>query len=119
MNDVMKNEGEKRYLVPSCVIAEDEGTVELRIDMPGVPQDGVEVKVERNELSIFGRRGDDAFDGGYLVRERRNGDYRKLFTLDDTIDREKIEASYANGVMRLTLRVREAAKPRKIEIAVA
>lgn len=119
MNDVMKSEGEKRYLVPSCVIAEDEGTVELKIDMPGVRQDGIEVKVERNELSILGRRVEEAVEGDYLVRERRNGDYRKLFTLDDNIDRDRIEASYSNGVMRLTLHVREAAKPRKIEIAVA
>jgi len=119
MNDIAKNEGEKRYLVPSCVVSEDEGTVELKIEMPGVPQDGIEVKVERNELSISGRRVETAVDGDYVVRERRNGDYRKLFILDDTIDRDKIEASYSNGVMRLTLRAHEAAKPRKIEIATA
>ncbi len=119
MNEIANNEVERRYLVPSCVISENEGTVELAIDMPGVPQDAIEVKVERNELSIFGRREAPAVEGDFLVRERRIGDYRKLFTLDDNIDRDKIDASYANGVMRLTLRVREAAKPRRIEISAA
>lgn len=119
MNDVAKREEGTRYVVPACVISENEGSVELTIDMPGVPQDGVEVNVERNELSIFGRRGNAATEGAYLLRERRAGDYRKLFTLDDNIDREKIEATYANGVMKLVLHVREAAKPRKVEINAA
>jgi len=117
MNEVAKNEDNKRYLVPSCVISENAGAVELKIDMPGVPREGVEVNVERNELSIIGHRAEGAQEGDYLARERRPGEYRKLFTLDDTIDRDKIEAVYANGVMKLTLRVREAAKPRRIEIA--
>jgi len=119
MNDIMKKESDKRFLVPSCVISENEGTIELKIDMPGVPQGAIEVSVERNELSILGRRETEAAEGDYLVRERRGGDYRKLFTLDENIDRDRIEASYANGVMKLTLRLREAAKPRKIEISAA
>jgi HSP20 family protein len=119
MNEIMKKESEKLFIVPSCVVSENEGTVELKIDMPGVPQGNIEVNVERNELSILGRRGTQAVEGDYLVRERRDGDFRKLFTLDENIDRDRIEASYANGVMKLTLRVREAAKPRRIEIASA
>ena len=119
MNEIMKQESEKRYIVPSCVISENEGTVELKIDMPGVPQGDIEVNVERNDLSILGRRRTQAVQGDYLVRERREGDYRKLFTLDENIDRDRIEAAYANGVMKLTLHVREAAKPRRIEIASA
>jgi len=119
MNEIAKQEAKKRFLVPSCVISEREGAVELLLDMPGVPQGGIEVNVERNELSIYGHRPETAQNGDFLLRERRFGDYRKLFTLDDNIDRDKIEASYANGVMRLVLKVREAAKPRKIEITAA
>jgi len=106
-----------RTIVPTCSISEDSGFVTVKVEMPGVAKDGLEVKVEGNELSISGERQSGWQDGRYLLRERRAGAYRKVFTLDDTIDHDKVEAAIEGGVLTLKLQVKEAAKPRRIEIA--
>jgi len=108
---------ERRDSVPACSISEDAGLVTVKVEMPGVAKGGVEVRIEGNSLTVEGRREDKAPGGRYLVRERRAGSYRKAFTLDETIDRERIDAELADGILSLKLRVKEAAKPRKIAIA--
>ncbi len=106
-----------RAIVPTCSIYEDSGSVTVKVEMPGVPKEGLEVKVEGNEFSISGERQADGRGGRYLLRERRSGAYRKVFTLDDTIDHDKVEASIVDGILTLKLQIKEAAKPRRIEIA--
>jgi len=117
MNELENKVETKRPVVqPECTIAEEEGRVRLRIEMPGVARDGIEVSVEKNELSIVGKDHRQEVEGTYLLRERRRGEFRKRFIIDETIDRDRIEASMAEGVLTLTLAVKEAAKPRKVEI---
>jgi HSP20 family protein len=107
----------RKTVVPACSIAEDAGVVTVTLEMPGVPKEGFEVKIEGNELSIAGERRAEEARGRYLLRERRSGSYRKLFTLDETISRDKVEASLVDGILTIKLEVKEAAKPRRIEIA--
>lgn len=107
----------RKAFVPACSVSEAEGLVTVRLEMPGVPKEALSVKVEGNELSVFGEREREAPKGRYLVRERRAEAYRKLFTLDETIDHERVEASLENGLVVLKLHLKEAAKPRRIEIA--
>ena len=107
---------ETKTVQPLCSIREEEGKVRLSVEMPGVGKDGIEVSVEKNELVITGKGRESRSDGVYLIRERRLGEYRKRFIIDETIDREKIEASMSDGVLTLVLNTKEAAKPRKIEI---
>lgn len=107
---------ETKTVQPLCSICEEDGKVRLSVEMPGVGKDGIEVSVERNELVITGKGRESRTDGAYLIRERRTGEYRKRFIIDETIDREKIEASMSDGVLTLVLNTKEAAKPRKIEI---
>jgi len=117
MNELEKKvETQKPVVQPECSIAEEDGKVRLRVEMPGVVRDGIEVSVEKNELSIVGRDHRKEAEGTYLLRERRRGEFRKRFIIDETIDRDRIEASMADGVLTLTLAVKEAAKPRKVEI---
>lgn len=106
----------ERMLVPACSIDEDVGVVTLRLEMPGVAREGLDVSVETNTLTIEGRRGGNQPSGEWLLRERPVGGYRKVFTLDETIDREKIEALLADGLLTIKLHIQEAAKPRKIAI---
>lgn len=102
--------------VPVCSVSEDSGEVTVKLEMPGVAKEGLEVRIEGNELEILGERKEAALKGRYLVRERRAEAYRKSFTLDDTIARDKVDAALVDGVLTLRLQVREAAKPRRIEI---
>lgn len=122
MNDIMKtNEGKApekiQSVQPACSICEEDGKVRLRVEMPGVAKDGIEVGLEKNELTIVGKAGADEPRGTYLLRERPRGEFRKRFIIDDSIDRDKIEAVMADGILTLTLARKEAAKPRKIVIA--
>jgi len=114
---VQATEKRRRNLVPSCSVREDGGKVRICLEMPGVGKDGIEIKIEKNELIVKGRSDEAMPQGSYLVRERARGDYEKVFTLDDTIDREKVDAELKNGVLSLTLLLKEAAKPRRIEIS--
>lgn len=110
-------EGGERMLVPACSIDEDVGVVTLMLEMPGVGKEGLDVGIEANTLTIEGRRSWNPPSGDWLLRERPVGGYRKVFTLDETIDREKIEARLADGMLTVRLHIREAAKPRRIAIS--
>lgn len=115
--DAIAREEARRVTVPACSIAEDGGLVTVRLEMPGVPKEALRIKVEGNELSVYGERREEAEGGRYLLRERRAQAYRKLFTLDDSIARDRVEAALTDGILTLKLQVKEAAKPRRIEIA--
>ncbi|MCX7655345.1 MAG: Hsp20/alpha crystallin family protein [Treponemataceae bacterium] len=117
MVETKKNEPKKeKPLQPACSICEENGVVIVRLEMPGVDKAGIEVSVEKNELVIHGKPAETPVEGTYLIRERHSGEYHKRFIIDDTIDREKIEALMTDGVLQLTLHTKESAKPRKIEI---
>lgn len=107
----------RRSLVPACSVIADESSVVVKLEMPGVGREGLEIRVEGNALTIDGRRGDDEPRGNWLLKERRRMDYRKAFTLDDTIDRDGISAECKDGILTLTMKVKEAAKPRRIAIS--
>lgn len=106
----------KRTMAPLADICEDNGKVRLRLEMPGVGKDSLEVRIDNDELIIQGTRQDGESKGKYLIRERHHEDYLKRYTLDDTIDREKVEAEIKNGILFLTLNLKEASKPKKISI---
>ncbi len=100
---------------PVSSIWQDDGKVKLMIEMPGVAKDQVDVRVENDTLTIRGER-DIPENAQFVVRERRLAPYERTYTLDDSIDRENIEAHMEHGVLTLTLHLRDAVKPRKIEI---
>lgn len=109
-------EKERRTVVPASHIIEDEGEVLARLEMPGTTKAGLEIKVDGSTLTIDGKREDEVPPGRFLIRERRRADYHKAFTIDESIDRESIAAELADGVLTLRLKVKEAAKPRRISI---
>lgn len=115
-SDQAQIENTGTIIQPACSISEEDGTVRLTLEMPGVDRDGIEVHVEGNELIISAKNEASIPDAKYLIRERLAGNYRKRFIIDETIDREKIEASMNDGVLTLVLATKESAKPHKIEI---
>jgi HSP20 family protein len=115
--DTSVERNDKRSMVPPVRIMEDEGEVLAQLEMPGVSKDGLEIRVEGNTLTIAGRRSDETPKGRFLVRERPHEEYRKAFTIDDSVDRESISADLTDGVLTLRLGVKEAAKPRRISVS--
>jgi len=116
MNEIAKTDENRRTLVPASRVFEESGKIEVRLEMPGVATGDLEIRVEGSELTVIGKRQDQATHGTWLLRERRRGDFHKTFAVDSSIDLDKVDAQLANGILTLTLPMKEAAKPRRIEI---
>ena len=100
---------------PMCSISEEEGLVLLTLEMPGVTKDGVDIDIDGDTLTVKGSR-PESEPGTYLIRERRGGDFSATYTLDERVDREKIDAKMERGVLELALHLRDEVKPRKIKV---
>lgn len=110
---------DKRALVPLADIYETDDQYTLKLEMPGVVRDNLDVTIENNELEIRGGVGQYKSENKELkYSEFSNYDYYRKFNVGDDIDREKISASFENGVLTLVLQKHEAVKPRKISINV-
>lgn len=105
---------------PAVDISEDEDSVLLSADIPGVQMEDVEIKLEHGTLTLSGSREFKKQDdkGGYHRIERSYGSFHRAFSLPDTVDAEKVAASFDNGVLTITLPKKEVAKPRTIKVAV-
>ncbi|MBB1493033.1 Hsp20/alpha crystallin family protein [Paracoccus sp. MC1854] len=102
---------------PRCDIAETEEGLVLIADVPGATQEGLDIQLERRELTIRAEVLEDAPEGmSPLHREYQVGDYERRFTLTGDFDIDRIEADLSNGV--LTIRLPRAAQPeaRRIEV---
>ncbi|MBA4067865.1 MAG: molecular chaperone Hsp20 [Isosphaera sp.] len=97
---------------------EDEHAVYAEADLPGVDPAKLEVTVtEGNQLTVQGERTPPEVAGAAWVRQERPfGRFTRAVGLPALVDADKVEAKYADGVLRLTLPKHEAAKPRKIAV---
>jgi HSP20 family protein len=103
--------------VPRTDIYETADAITVVADMPGVDENTVHVTLEDNVLSINGYVGPVQPEGYDLVlAEYRVGDFERTFTLSDQIDRDGIEATVKNGVLRLHLPKITEARRRTIAI---
>ncbi|MDT5323696.1 MAG: hypothetical protein QOF25_848 [Mycobacterium sp.] len=93
----------------------DEFIVEL--DLPGVTEDSLNLDVERNVLTVHAERPSLNQDREMVSAERPRGVFSRQLFLGETLDADQIQASYHNGVLRLSIPVAEKAKPRRIKIA--
>jgi HSP20 family protein len=93
--------------------------VELRFDLPGVAPESIDVEVERNVLTVKAERSWTPGDGAeILAQERLQGSVTRQVMLGESLDTDRLEATYDAGVLTLTIPVAEEAKPRKVEIHV-
>jgi len=90
----------------------------LNADMPGIDPGSVDIDVDGQLLTIRGERTLANHENvKWLTRERTSGSFLRQLNLGQGIDLDNISATYANGVLSVTIPVSEAAKPRKIEIS--
>jgi len=107
----------RRAYVPRVDIYETDNAIVLLTDMPGVDEDAIDITLEKNVLTINGLVEENNPDNYSLVyAEYQTGDFQRSFTLSNEIDRDKIEATVKNGVLRLYLPKAEPAKTRKITV---
>lgn len=90
----------------------------VEFDLPGVKPDSIDLTVEQNVLTVHAERPPLEPDGlESLVTERPAGTFTRQVFLGETLDAENIDADYTAGVLRLSIPVREAAKPRRVAIS--
>jgi HSP20 family protein len=107
----------EQFVTPVASVVEDGDAYLLRVEMPGVNKEGLEISVENNELTITGRRDSAQIEGTLIHRESRTEDFRRVFELDPSIDTSKISARIDQGFLTLTLPKAEQVKPRKIAVS--
>ncbi len=106
----------EQFVTPVASVVEDGDAYLLKVEMPGVNKEGLEISVENNELTITGRRDLAQIEGTLIHRESRTEDFRRVFELDPSIDTSKISARIDQGFLTLTLPKAEQVKPRKIAV---
>lgn len=108
---------ERRIYTPHVDIIERKDNIVVIADMPGVDDKSVDITLEKNVLTIYGMVEADIPENHRLfLSEYGIGDYQRVFTLSDEVDREKIQAMVNNGVLRLILPKAEAARTKKIPV---
>lgn len=107
----------QRAALPAVDVFEDAGGITLLADMPGVPRDRLDVKVEADTLSIEGEVVAQTPEGLEAVyAEVRVPRYRRSFTLSRELDTSKVEANLKDGVLTLRIPKQAHAQPRRIEV---
>jgi HSP20 family protein len=89
----------------------------VEFDLPGVDPQSIDLDVERNVLTVRAERKPLNPEREFLSAERPRGVFSRQLILGDTLDTDRVEASYEAGVLSLRIPVAEKAKPRKIEIS--
>jgi HSP20 family protein len=118
MAETRETEKKRRVIRPLSSICEENGKVIIRLEMPGVKKEDLDVRIEKDELIVSGKREPVKVEGRYLLRERADADYAKVYTLDETIDHDSIDAVIENGILTIKLAMKESVKPKKIEVKV-
>lgn len=110
--------GERGLMRPSVDIFEDEKSIRLMAELPGIQAEDVKIEIEDNVLTISGERKLEHEENreGYHRVERRFGSFTRSFVLPRTVDSNNIEANMKHGVLTITLTKRAEAQPRKIEV---
>ena len=102
---------------PALDVVRHEGDVMLKLDVPGIDPEQLEVSVDRGILTISGKREEERTETDkFFVRERTMGTLTRRLRLPETLNADAVGASSANGVLEVRLPVTAQAKPRKIEV---
>jgi len=105
---------------PAVDVYEDEHSVTLKIEVPGVDEKDIDIQVENNILTVHGERKfeKEEKEENYHRIERQYGSFTRSFTLPSTVDADKVTANYEKGVLKITLAKKAEAKPKQIKVNV-
>ncbi len=104
--------------VPAVDVRETDGEFLMEVELPGLTEKDVEVKLDNNLLTISSSKDENKEEkkNGYVLRERRASRFSRSFVLPEGVDREKISAEFKNGILHLTFPKVPAAQPKTIEV---
>jgi HSP20 family protein len=124
-NDFARPEGEQESLamgnfIPPVDVYEDAHQLILKLEVPGIKQEDLDVRVENQTLAVKGERKfeKDEKEENFHRIERRYGTFTRTFTLPQTVDTNAPKASYEHGVLTIALPKKEAAKPKQVKVEI-
>jgi HSP20 family protein len=105
---------------PPVDVYEDEHHIALKIEVPGIDEEDINVSIENNTLTVRGERKfeKDEKEENFHRVERMYGSFTRSFTLPNTLDPEQISAHYEKGVLKIRLAKKTEAQPRLIKVNV-
>ncbi len=111
---------EETTVRPAADVRENDKAVELRLDMPGVNPEAIDVKLEGKTLTIRAERNDDKTtdDKGWIRRERTTASFFRSFALDDSLIGSEPQASFKHGVLTVSIPKREETQPKSLKVKV-
>jgi HSP20 family protein len=106
---------------PAVDVYENGEKVVLKLDLPGIKEQDLDIRVENQTLSVRGERKfeSEEKEENFHRIERRYGSFYRSFSLPTTVDTENVGASYKDGVLKLELKKKASAQPRQIKIGAA
>jgi HSP20 family protein len=105
---------------PAVDVYEDEHNITLKIEVPGIDEKDIDVRIENNTLTVHGERKFEKEEKEENFRrvERQYGSFTRSFTVPTTVDAEKVSANYDKGILKITLAKKAEAKPKQIKVNV-
>lgn len=106
--------------VPAVDVYQDEHKIVLKLEVPGIRQENLDVQVENKTLTVRGERKFDSEEKkeNFHRIERRYGSFVRAFTLPTSVDEDSVQAHYDAGVLKVELNKRAEAKPKQIRIGI-
>jgi HSP20 family protein len=127
VNSLFRNLNEEEHplttasFVPAVDIYEDANKLTLKLEIPGIDEKDLDVRVEDNTLTVRGERKfeTEEKEENFHRIERSYGSFFRAFTLPSTVETDKVQANYNAGVLKLELKKKPEAQPKQIKINVA
>src|SRR3981081_2853354 len=100
---------------PPVDVYEDEHNITLKIEVPGIDEKDVDVRIENNTLTVHGERKfeKEEKEENYRRVERQYGSFTRSFTLPTTVDPEQVQANYEKGILKIKLAKKAEAKQKE------
>jgi HSP20 family protein len=102
---------------PAINVGASESQIDVYVFAAGIDPKSLDISLQQNLLSISGERKLESPENAQFYRQERfSGGFRRVITLPDDVDPDRVEATYRNGVLQITIQRREALRPRQIEV---
>jgi HSP20 family protein len=104
--------------VPPVDVYEDENSIQVRLEVPGIDEKDIDIRLESSVLTVRGERKfeKEEKEENFHRVERRYGSFTRSFTLPSTVNSEDVQADYDKGVLKIRLAKRAEAKPKQIKV---
>jgi HSP20 family protein len=115
---ITRDESLTGAFVPPVDVYEDENSIQVRMEVPGIEEKDIDIRMENQVLTVRGERNfsNEEKEENFHRIERRYGSFTRSFTLPATVNADDVTADYDKGVLKIRLAKRAEAKPKQIKV---